>query len=251
MSIYLIYAKTTVTGKNVYKITWYYNDNTATSRFLAYMNDRKSYDNDSYEYDVQGLPILQQDAVRQKENIQPDELMKQWEDSGKFKIFCAMRRMKIVKPLHFMKQKEEVHGSNVRDYERITGKKYESGNLMHFITGYFEQTVSQYQTGDSDWKIKCVENLVRYGKIFKDNKKIAIPEGNEDFSREKAKEISRKKNVSTISGFRTWKTDPIKPLKDPEGYIQSTKELISKYYPDLVDSCIFSNDNGVVKITVN
>ena len=257
-SVFQVSAKVSTTGRDLYKITWWYNDGLGAADFVAYMKDWENYENDSYDYDVSGLPIMQRDVVRDKAKIQPDAVMKQWEESGKFKVFCAMYGVKLVKPLYLTKKREELTGSNARAWERATGKKAISDNFMHFITGYFEQTVNQYQTADSDWAIKCVDSLLRYGRVFKDNKKVYIDDADRE-ALNKALDgmlynygtIARKKNVFYIGTAGEWKSSPLQPLKsNPENGIRVLKSVLAKYYPDIAKSCTFAVEDGKVKITV-
>lgn len=252
VSIFSISAKVATTSRDLYKITWWYNDNANSADFVAYVKDRENYENDTFDYDVSGLPILQRDVVRDKAKIQPDTIMKQWEESGKFKVFCAMYGVKLVKPLQLTKKREELTGSNARAWERATGKKLESDNFIHFITGYFEQAVSQYQTSDRDWNIKCIDTLLKYHKVFQNGKKVYI--NDEDLAPDsplRHAESIKKKNTFYIGSFREWQSSNLKPLDNPDVVANDVRKLIGRYYPEILKSCDISIDNGIVVITVN
>lgn len=242
-TVYPIYSKTTVQGKDVYKITWYYSDNINFRRFGAWLEDSEHMEDGSFEQDVHGNPIIQQELLKQREKIKPDEIMRKLEESGNLKVYCAMHGMKQVKPLKFTSKSEEASGG---------GRLHETGFRIHFITGYFEQHVSEYQIADLDWKIKCLTALLSDGKVFKDNKKVKLPNTDGEFSWDNAKTVHRKKNIFTVSGYQPslTKSKQLKPLKDPEGYIQEVKAQLQEYYPEFADSYTFSNDNGIVTITV-
>lgn len=251
-SLYTVTAKIANVGRDAYKITWWYNDNKGPGHFAAEVKDEIAFEEGDFEYDVSGLAITNRDKAKAKENVQPDVLMKQLEASGKFKIFCAMYGLRPTKPLHLTKQREEMTGSNARAWERSTGKKLESDHFIHFITGYFEQTVSQYQTGDQDWNIKCVDALLRYQKVFQNGKKVYIDQ--EDRTVDNPlhyTDIMKKKNKFYIGYPGEWKSSNMKPLKNPDAVANAAKELIGKYYPEILESCDIGVDNGIVVITVN
>ena len=251
-SLFNVNAKVANVGRDTYKITWWYNDNKGPGHFLAEVKDEIALAEDDFEYDVSGLAITNRDKARSKENVQPDTVMKRWEEAGKFRIFCAMYGLRPTKPLHLTKKREELTGSNARAWERATGEKLISDNFIHFITGYFEQTVSQYQTNDQDWNVKCIDNLLKYHKVFQNGKKVYVSQ--EDLPADsplRDTESMKKKNKFYIGSFREWQSSNLKPLKNPDGVANDLRRIISKYYPEMLNSCDISIDNGIVIVTVN
>lgn len=251
-SLFTVTAKIANVDRNVYKITWWYNDNKSARMFAAEVKDEMALAEDDFEYDVSGLAITNRDKAKAKENVQPDAVMKQWEASGKFKFFCAMYGLQPTKPLHLSKKREELTGSNARAWERATGEKLISDNFIHFITGYFEQAVSQYQINDQDWNVKCIDTLLKYHKVFQNGKKVYI--SGEDLSADsplRHAETIKKKNKFYIGSFREWQSSNLKPLENPDEVVADVKKLIGKYYPEILKSCDIRVDNGIVVITVN
>lgn len=251
-SLFTVTAKIANVDRNIYKITWWYNDNRTPGMFVARIKDYIAQEEDNFEYDVSGLAITNRSKAKAKENVQPDVIMKQWEDSGKFKLFCAMYGLQPTKPLHLSKKREELTGSNARALERATGEKLISDNFVHFITGYFEQAVSQYQTSDQDWNIKCIDTLLKYHKIFQNGKKVYIDD--EDLptnSPLRRADSMKKKNTFYIGSPGEWKSSNLKPLDNPNVVADEVKRIIGKYYPEILKSCDIIVDDGIVVITVN
>ena len=260
LTVFDVEAKVAITGRDTYKITWYYNDNTSAGAFAAAMRDmfaqEEAIENDTLEYDVEGNPVTECkncEDFTEKSKRKPDVILNNWETSGKLKAFCAMYGMKMTKPIHYTAKREQLTGSNARDWERITGEKIISENFIHFMTGYFEQAVDAYQTSDTDWVIKCLDNLFRYNRVFSGNKKVYIDK--DDSDRLSAvmgwDGISKKKNTIILGGIKIMKGSKwvSQPLKDPNETAQVVDDLIKKYYPDFVGKYNIEPKDGFVYIT--
>lgn len=262
LTVFKVEAKLAIIGRDTYKITWYYNDNASAGRFVAQLRDLFAQDeaieNDTLEYDVAGNPVFECkncEDFTEKSQRKPDEILNNWENSGKLKSFCAMYGLKMSKPIHYTSKREQLTGSNARDWERITGEKLISDNFIHFMTGYFEQVVDAYQSSDTDWVAKCLDNLFRYHKIFSGKKKVYID--NVDSDRLSAVTgwdgISKKKNTIILGGEQIKKGSKwvSRPLKDPNETAKVASELIKKYYPDFVGKYTIEPKDDFVYITVH
>ena len=252
---YTVQAKVSVTSRDVYKITWYYNDNVGLSDFISEVKDTLAIEEDNFEYDVNGLPILPSADLAKKRDIYPDVVLKNWSSNSSFKLFCANYGLKLAKPLHVTKQREEVTGSNARAWEAASGQKIKSQNFLHFITGYFEQVSQVNQTTDRDWMIKCIDMLFRYNKIYVDNKKKYIDDADSDMLyNANAREMFKKKGSFIITKTSHWengKSEPI-PMSDTDAKkaADAAYTVLDKYYPEFMNYCDIQVNDGLVYITV-
>lgn len=253
---YKIKAKVAIASRDVYKITWYYNDEAGASDFISEVKDKLAIIDDDFEYDVNGLPILPSADYNNKRSIQPDSVMKNWSSDSSFKLFCANYGLKLTKPLHVTKQREELTGSNARAWEEATGEKIESSNFLHFITGYFEQVSQVNQTTDRDWIIKCIDMLFRYGKIYENNKKKYIEDADAYLLRDNGvRNIYKRKGSFIIASNDHWvengKYEPT-PMSDADAkkVADTAYKILDKYYPEFLDYCDIQITDGLVYITV-
>ena len=262
LTVFPVEAKLAIMGRDTYKITWYYNDNTSAGKFAAELRDlfsqEEAIENDTLEYDVEGNPVMEckncEDFTK-KSQRKPDDILNNWENSGKLKSLCAMYGLKITKPIHYTSKREQLTGSNARDWERITGEKLISNNFIHFMTGYFEQVVDAYQNSDTDWVAKCLDNLFRYHKVFSGKKKVYLDR--DDSDRLSAvmgwDGISKKKNTFVLGGEKVKKGSKwvSLPLKDPNETVKVINEIIKKYYPDFVGKYDIEPKDDFVYVTVH
>lgn len=252
---YKVQAKVSVTSRDMYKITWYYNDNAGLSDFISEVKDTLAMEEDDFEYDVNGLPILPSADLAKKRDIYPDVVLKNWSADSSFKLFCANYGLKLAKPLHVTKQREQVTGSNARAWEEATGEKIESSNYLHFITGYFEQVSQVNQVTDRDWMIKCIDTLFRYRKIYENNKKKDVDTADAYLLRDNGvREVFKKKGSFIITRTSQWENGKWKPTPmsdaDAKKVADTVYKVLDKYYPEIIDYCDIQVNDGLVYITV-
>lgn len=242
-------CKVQVQGKDIYKLTWYYNDDLRSESFLDQMDELDAFENDDFEYDVEGNVILPSDTHRRmRENKPtPSEFMRALDESGRFRFLCLNYGLQQKKPIKFTER--------TSDYvDRILPLTDEGGSYtVYFITCYVEQTVSQQQVGDEEWMMKCLEYLLRYHKVYKNDKRVYIDEREAWYQyMPSTVKVTKHANVITIQKRSIGRQGNNPDVwENTDDSVEFLRTLIHKYYPDLLDHLVFDTNESSIIIEVH
>lgn len=231
--------KVATVSRDTYKITWYYYYLPGASKFVNSVRTQLAIEEDNFEYDVNGLPIMPADV---ENTIGPNVLIKDWVDSGKFDIMAKLYYgLTVASNLYIKSMPKEATGSNARAYERAFGHPIETDDKVFTITLRVKQVSDVNKTSDVDWNVKCIDSLFRYHKVYDGGKKIRIPNDEITQLNDLLKYNSVTKRKNTISLVPKVNRN----IEDVSSIIDA---FINKYYPEMQYNLSISNDNIIITL---
>lgn len=231
--------KVATLGRDTYKITWYYYYLPGVSKFVNSLRTQFAIEEDDFEYDVNGLPIMPADV---ENTIGPDVLIENWVNSGKFDIMAKLYYgLAVASNLYIKSMPKEATGSNARAYEKAFGHPIETDDKVFTMTLRVKQVADVNKTSDVDWNVKCIDSLFRYHKVFDGDKKVRIP--NDEITQlndllEYNSVTKRKNTISLVPKAN-------KNIEDVSSIIDA---FIDKYYPEMQYDLSISNDTIIITL---
>lgn len=231
--------KVSTISRDVYKITWFYYDLPGVSQFVNTVRRELAIAEDDFEYDVNGLPIL---PTNNADTINPEVVIKNWVDSGKFDLMAKMYYgLTTESKLYIKSMKKESTGRNARDYERIFGKPVENNDKVITMTIRVKQLADINKTSDTDWNVKCIDELFRYYKVYDGSKKVKLPEDelHQLYDILTYNSVTKRRNTINIIP---------KANRNVDDVVSTIDAFIDKYYPDIQYDLSISGDKIVITV---
>lgn len=121
------------------------------------------------------------------------------------------------------------------------GKPVENNDKVITMTIRVKQLADINKTSDTDWNVKCIDELFRYYKVYDGSKKVKLPEDelHQLYDILTYNSVTKRRNTINIIP---------KANRNVDDVVSTIDAFIDKYYPDIQYDLSISGDKIVITV---